>query len=313
MTIGADSPCGRVGRGRCHPCGRQERAHRDLENRTERGFPQRPHPSSLYQNKKCSLELSVNTTKFSTIGLLSMVCAVGVAAEKKPSAQSSSPAFEKIQVTDKFWAEGAAAGDLNRDGYNDVGAGPYWYAGPDSKRRYSFFRPTQSFKVTSKGGMERTIEGYEGALGQKNGYSETSLIYTRDFNQDGWLDVLVIGFPGKEATWYENPGRDLAANSAQWRAHIAYGVVTNESPGLVDLLGNGRPVILCMTDNYIGYAAPDGLNPSNKWTIHRVSGELPILRDLRARLGKAFGNKPFPFVHGLGVGDVKGVGRQVGV
>ena len=33
--------------GRCRPCGRTERAHRDLENRTERGFPQRPHASSV--------------------------------------------------------------------------------------------------------------------------------------------------------------------------------------------------------------------------------------------------------------------------
>jgi transposase InsO family protein len=44
---------GGVGRGRCHPCGRQERAHRDLENRTERGFPQRPHPSALlYEDER---------------------------------------------------------------------------------------------------------------------------------------------------------------------------------------------------------------------------------------------------------------------
>ena len=198
----------------------------------------------------------MNRTTCSTI-LLSVVCAFGVAAATQPSAQSRSPAFQKIQVTDKFWAEGAAAGDLNRDGYNDVVAGPYWYAGPDFKKRYSIFPATQSFKVTTKDGMERTIEGYEGALGQKNGYSETFHVYTRDFNQDGWLDVLVIGFPGKEATWYENPGRDLSANTAQWRPYIAYDVVTNESPGLVDLFGNGRPVILCMTDNYIGYAAPD--------------------------------------------------------
>ena len=239
-----------------------------------------------------------------------VVGAFGVAVDTKPSAHSSSPAFQKIQVTDKFWAEGAAAGDLDRDGYNDVVAGPYWYAGPDFKKRYSIFPATQSFKVTSKDGVERTIEGYEGALGQKNGYSETSLVYTRDFNQDGWLDVMVIGFPGKEATWYENPGRDLVANTAQWRPHIAYDVVTNESPGLVDLLGNGRPVLLCMTDNHIGYVAPDARNPQNQWTFHRVSGELPILRDLRARLGKPFGYKPFPFVHGLGAGDVDGDGRQ---
>jgi hypothetical protein len=252
----------------------------------------------------------VNRTTCSTIGLLSVICAFGVAVETKPSAQSRSPAFQKIQVTDKFWAEGSAAGDFDRDGYNDVVAGPYWYAGPDFKKRYSIFPAMQSFKVTGKDGMERTIEGYEGALGQKNGYSETFLVYTRDFNQDGWLDVLVIGFPGKEATWYENPGRDLSANTAQWRPHIAYDVVTNESPGLVDLLGNGRPVILCMTDNYIGYAAPDARNPQNKWTIHRVSGELPILRDLRARLGKDMGNRPFPFLHGLGAGDVDGDSRQ---
>ena len=32
--------------GRCRHCGRQERAHSDLENRTARGFPQRPHARS---------------------------------------------------------------------------------------------------------------------------------------------------------------------------------------------------------------------------------------------------------------------------
>jgi hypothetical protein len=34
------------------PCGRTERAHEDLENRTERGFPQRPHASSILREKK---------------------------------------------------------------------------------------------------------------------------------------------------------------------------------------------------------------------------------------------------------------------
>ncbi len=39
--------------GRCRPYGRQERAHRDLENRTERGFPQRPHASlSLWKEDR---------------------------------------------------------------------------------------------------------------------------------------------------------------------------------------------------------------------------------------------------------------------
>ena len=119
----------------------------------------------------------MNTATLSTIGLLSVVCAFGLAADTKPSAQSSSPAFQKIQVTDKFWAEGAAVGDLNRDGYNDVVSGPYWYAGPDFKTRYSIFPATQSFTVTNKDGVERTIEGYEGALGRKTGLGNLSRLY----------------------------------------------------------------------------------------------------------------------------------------
>ena len=87
-------------------------------------------------------------------------------------------------------------------------------------------------------------------------------------------------------------------------------MVTNEAPGLVDLFDNGQPVLLCMTDNHVGYAAPNAQHPQNKWTFHRVSGELPILRDLRARFAKVMGDKPFPFLHGLGGGDVDGDGRQ---
>ena len=252
----------------------------------------------------------MNTTTLSTIGLLSVVCAFGVAVATKPSAQSSSPAFQKIQVTDKFWAEGAAVGDLDRDGYNDVVSGPYWYAGPDFKKRYSIFPATQSFTVTSNDGMERTIEGYEGALGRKNGYSETSLVYTRDFNKDGWLDVLVIGFPGKEATWYENPGRDLSRE---------YGAVA------------AAHCLRCRHQRISGprrsvRQRPTG-PPLHDRQLHRLrrAGRAASAEqmDLSSRLGRAahsarfaravresHGDKPFPFLHGLGAGDVDGDGRQ---
>ena len=42
--------------------------------------------------------LDMNTATLSTIGLLSVVCAFGLAVDTKPSAQSSSPAFQKIRV-----------------------------------------------------------------------------------------------------------------------------------------------------------------------------------------------------------------------
>ncbi|MBL8269190.1 MAG: hypothetical protein JNL55_22550, partial [Steroidobacter sp.] len=53
-----------------------------------------------------------------------------------PSGASASqtvtgPKFEKQVLDEHFWSEGAAIGDINRDGKNDIVAGPFWYAGPD--------------------------------------------------------------------------------------------------------------------------------------------------------------------------------------
>jgi hypothetical protein len=55
--------------GRCRSRGRTERAHRSLENRSERGFPQRPHAASLFwrkkeQNPRCQ---PASHTKFLTL------------------------------------------------------------------------------------------------------------------------------------------------------------------------------------------------------------------------------------------------------
>jgi hypothetical protein len=44
------------------------------------------------------------------------------------------------QMTDLFYAEGVAAGDLNRDGHDEVVAGPFYYLGPD----YTTARPRPS-------------------------------------------------------------------------------------------------------------------------------------------------------------------------
>src|SRR5437764_8799480 len=103
-----------------------------------------------------------------------------------PAKSYSLHTFKKMQLTDQFWSEGANFGDFNHDGKMDVVAGPYWYEGPDfnPQKRHEFM-PVKSFKPD-------------------NDYSENFLAFSHDFNGDGWDDILIIGFPGKEAFWYEN-------------------------------------------------------------------------------------------------------------
>ena len=89
----------------------------------------------------------------------------------------------------------------------DVVSGPFWYEGPDFKKRHEIYPANASFKRKKADGMEQTIPGFEGALGVNNAYSDCFLTFTYDFNGDGWTDVLVYGFPGKEVPLVRKPER----------------------------------------------------------------------------------------------------------
>lgn len=184
-------------------------------------------------------------------------------------AQPSVPTFKKIQLSDKFYAEGAYYADFNRDGKLDVVAGPYWYEGPDFTKKHEI-RPPKAF--------------------DPKGYSDNFLTYTGDFNGDGWPDVLYVPFPGGEAYWYENPG----AKGGPWKRHLALRDVGNESPMLVDLLGDGRKQLLYNTTGYLGYATYDPAKPNEPWVFHPITPK---------------GNFNC-FTHGIGCGDIKGEGRK---
>jgi hypothetical protein len=73
-------------------------------------------------------------------------------------------------------------------------------------------------------------------------YSDSFVTYVYDFNGDGWPDILSINVPGREASWYENPGKKGLAAGTPWKRHPAFDIVNNESPTLGDLLGTGKPV-----------------------------------------------------------------------
>ena len=47
-----------------------------------------------------------------------------------PAPAPAEIAFECIQLSSEFFAEGAHFADLDKDGHNDIIAGPYWWEGP---------------------------------------------------------------------------------------------------------------------------------------------------------------------------------------
>lgn len=187
-----------------------------------------------------------------------------------PRGEKPATGFKRIKLTDQFFAEGAYYGDFNRDGHLDVVAGPFWFAGPDFKQKHEY-RPAQSF--------------------DPHGYSDNFLTYTADFNADGWADIFCVPFPGAEGYWYENPKDKAGA----WPRHLAYSMVGNESPGWVDMNGDGREDLIFNNEGFLGYATYDTAKPYEPWTFHAVSP-----RDGRFQR----------FTHGIGAGDINGDGKN---
>lgn len=210
--------------------------------------------------------------------------------------------WKKMHLDNHFWSEGANVGDFNHDGKMDVVSGPYWWEGPDFKARHELMSTARKspagvapFKLKKADGSEETIEGYEGALGHNNCYSDNFFAFTYDFNHDGWDDVLIYGFPGLDASWWENPqGKKNADGSEHWQRHQVFDVVDNESPTFGDINGDGKPELICSSKGLYGYGTPDWSDPTKPWTFHPISPN----------------NKYHKFTHGLGFGDVNGDGRS---
>lgn len=196
--------------------------------------------------------------------------------------------FKKQQLTDEFWSEGACFADINRDGHMDVVSGPFWYEGPEFTARHAFAPATKRSR-SKREGKEVEFAGFKGALGNENEYSDNFFAFSDDFNGDGWADILILGFPGAESWWYENP----KGESGHWKRHLALDVTDNESPTYVDITGDGQREIVCSSKGFYGYAVPDRENPTQPFKWHSISP-----------------NKGYhKFTHGLGVGDVNGDGR----
>ena len=191
--------------------------------------------------------------------IFSTVLASVVASPAAPALK-----WETQQLTAEFHAEGAGVGDFNKDGTLDVVYGPWWFAGPGFADPHRIYEPK---KVDPRG------------------YSKNFVAYGPDLNGDSWDDVLVLGFPGEESYWFENP----KMGNTDWKRHVALKVTDNESPVWTDLTGDGKPDIVCSSGGFFGYAAP-GEDPTALWNFTPISTN-------------AAGSR---FTHGLGIGDVNG-------
>ncbi len=178
--------------------------------------------------------------------------------------------WKKQTLTSDFVSEGASVADFDRDGNVDLASGPHWWRGPEFTERFEY-REGQPF--------------------DPRGYSDHFFSFTADVDQDGDVDVISVGFPGKEAIAYLNPGEPT--KSTRWESRIIADQVSNESPAMIDLIAGGLPELVCSRDGRFGYyqAGEDGTKP---WRWHGISED-----NVTA----------IPFGHGLGIGDVDGDGR----
>lgn len=179
--------------------------------------------------------------------------------------------FQRETLTQEYFAEGGAVGDFNRDGAPDVTHGPYWWEGPEFRIRHVIYTPQPQ---------------------PRDGYADNFFAWARDFDGDGWEDLLVVGLPGTPAFVFQNPGAGKL--DQPWTRHQVFSAVGNEAPHFSQLVGDDRPELVCSHEGHYGYVVPNWEHPWTTWEFFAISPQAA----------------PDPFGHGLGVGDLNGDGRQ---
>ncbi|NWK55292.1 VCBS repeat-containing protein [Verrucomicrobiaceae bacterium N1E253] len=188
--------------------------------------------------------------------------------------------FTKLTLLDKYVSEGAAIGDLNADGHMDIIAGPLWWQGPEFKQSHAY-APVIYPPIQGPG---------------LSGYSRHFFNFPLHLTEDKWMDLINVGLPGEDSQWAINPGKKpLPADNqkASCPHHPGQKNICNESPQLVDVIGDKRPELLAFSHGQITLAIPSDKNTDaskQAWKVLPVSSKQP--------------RQFHKYTHGLGVGDI---------
>jgi hypothetical protein len=204
------------------------------------------------------------------------------------SSRAAEVAFEKQVLTERFMAEGCAVADFDKDGQADIAAGNLIWHGPDFARQTQYTPPRDN-----PGGPAKTP--YDPA----RGYSNYFLMFAHDFDGDGWPDILVYDLPGEPALLFVNP----QGRAEPWAKHALFAVADGESPGLLDVTGDGKPELFCQSSGpelggRLGFAEIDWTSPLAEARFRPITPRSP-----------ENDKKYFRYTHGAGAGDINGDGR----
>ena len=136
----------------------------------------------------------------------------------------------------------------------------------------------------------RPVGQYDGS----KGHSQCFANFAQDINGDGWVDSIIIGYPGEPCRWYENPKN----KPGHWKERIVAKSACNETPMMVDLPGDGHPVLLFAVRPeglMAWFSVPKDLDQGG-WDVHVIAGP------------NAPGTERYS--HSLGAGDINGDGRN---
>jgi Domain of Unknown Function (DUF1080)/FG-GAP-like repeat len=119
-----------------------------------------------------------------------------------------------------------------------------------------------------------------------NQYAANMVTHAHDFHGNGWPDILATEF--RAMSLYVNP----RGESRRWKRYAVVPEIESEITVLEDVDGDGRPELVYTYQNTVMYAKYDPADPTKPWEVRQVSEQGP------------------GYLHGLGVGDIKGNGQM---